>query len=246
MLVVGFKADISKAMSRLSSLEQEQAPFATALALTKTAQWAQKKLTEEISSAFRAPSGYTKQAIYITTAKKRDLNATIGIKNKTSSGNPQVRYFGPEVAGGGRNTKGFENVLIHQGIMQRGWYAVPTSAAPKNISLSFITELLSQVRAEENAQIQKVKGKKIGIYKTFARYFAIKVGDRQAKNHTPGIYERLGLTGHSKIRPIFIFSRRKPLYRKRYDFYAVGERAARDVFPGQLKLAMERAIATAR
>ena len=97
----GLKIPIdSKATVRaLNKIQKKQIPFAIALALTRTATGARKKLVKEMSVYFDRPTPYTKQAVWFTKAKKSRLYADVYIRQK------QWQYLQYQVAGGIRPPK---------------------------------------------------------------------------------------------------------------------------------------------
>lgn len=247
MMAIGIKADIDRALAELDDYKQRQVPFATAVALTRTAKYAKGVLVTEMDKAFDRPTPYTRNALYVQPATKRDLKAEVLFRSFAGKGNPATRFLTPEVYGGTRRPKAFENLLIRNGIMPAGWFAIPASGAQLdaygNVPGSLITKMLSQLRASsdptanESAEARRKRNRR----QAKQRYFAVGVnsGDRLK----PGIYERLGIR---QIRPVFIFTRKPPHYKKRYRFYEVGEDAARGRFPVEFDLSMRQAIATAK
>jgi hypothetical protein len=252
MFVVNIKPDIEAAMRLLEGLRKDQVPFATALALTRTAQYTQKRLYEEIDRVFDRPTPFVKSSLWVQPATKGRLYSRVRIKDEAFKGNPAVKYLLAEVQGGTRNRKGFENLLTRAGILPAGWYAIPTSYAPfdayGNVPGSTVNSILSQLQAARDslANESKTKRDKRNRTKRNGRYFAITPGDKQAGRLKPGIYERLGSAFGSAIRPIFMFTGKTPKYTKRFAFYELGEKYSRDRFRVEIIDAMERAVATAR
>ena len=244
MIKINVSIDISKALSRLDAA-REQVPFATALALTKTAQAVQTDLVDEMRRVFKSPTPFTMASLYVKSAKKSDLTAYVWVKDR------QRRYMLTEIEGGPRNVKGFEALLIRAGIMPSGWYAVPASGAPLdqygNVSGGLIGKLLSQLQAAreslQNESLAK-KQRRNRRNNQVGSFFAIQVG--QTSHLRPGIYMRQSATSRGGIVPIFIFVSRAPAYRARFDFYGVGARMARQRFPLEFDRAITVALRTAK
>jgi len=178
-------------------------------------------------------------------------------------GNPAVRYLFPETQGGGRNIKGFEKLLQNAngrfsgGVMPRGWYAIPTNAAPfdiyGNVPGSAINRILSQLQASRDPGTRETAGtaKRRGSmhYKGKSRpsrYFVVMPDVARTKHLAPGIWERVAFGFGSSIRPIFIYTRRRPSYRKRFDFNRISTTTASAQIGLQFKRGMALAMATAR
>lgn len=251
MIGIKVTADISKVQDLFDNLSKNQVPFATALALTKTAQYVQSELTNAMDSAFDRPTPYTKNALYVKPARKDSLVAVVKVKDEAFKGNPAVRYLFPEITGGTRALKGFEKLLQRAGVMPNGWYAIPTSAAPfdayGNVPGSAVTRILSQLQAARDSLTNEsaaLKAKRNRLKRT-QRYFAVMPGTEKGKLK-PGIYERLGTAWGSGIRPVFVYTQKQPNYSARYDFYGMAQAKAVERFPIEARIAIERTIATAR
>lgn len=251
MIVVNIKGDISKVLNALNDLEKTQVPFATVVALTKTAQFAQGELVKEMSKVFDRPTPFTLNSLYVKSATKASPTAQVRMKDEAFKGNPAVRWLFPEIEGGGRNPKGFEALLIRAGILQSGWYAIPTSNAPLdaygNVPASTIKQILSQLQSARDSQMNESASnrEKRNRLRTRGRYFAVLAGATRG-GLKPGIYERLGSAWGSGVRPIFIFTSRRPTYSRRFAFYQVGQDAAKARFPIEFGIAIKQAVATAR
>jgi len=249
MIVVSVKADITAAMRKLREIEQRQVPFATALALTRAAQFAKRTLVEEMRRDFRNPTPFTLNSLRVDAATKSDLRSKIYFKDFAGSGTPASKYLAPEIFGGARSAKGFERSLQRVGILPSGWFAVPADGAPfdqyGNVPAGVLVKILSQLQAfgeqgysmnETAAQRAKRRRRPEG------RYFAVLPNDPPSNKLKPGIYEKLD---HS-LSMIFIFTPKDPTYRARYPFFQVGEDAARSQFGVEFPKALEQALATAR
>ena len=75
------RGDTSQITRHLSSLAQRQVPFATALALTKTAKFVQQKIREEMPRVFDRPTRYTLNSTWVRAATKARLWAEVKIKD---------------------------------------------------------------------------------------------------------------------------------------------------------------------
>jgi hypothetical protein len=86
-------ADISKAVARLRAIPS-QVQFATALALTRTAQDVQREVTAQLPIIFDRPIPFTQRAIRIVMASKASLTSSVYIMPIAA------RYLAAEIAGG--------------------------------------------------------------------------------------------------------------------------------------------------
>lgn len=75
---VNFKVDITEVRQMLSGLPEKTIRFVTALALTRTAQLAQRKIRESLSSKFiLRRSGWEQSGVRIVGATKQNLTAVV-------------------------------------------------------------------------------------------------------------------------------------------------------------------------
>jgi hypothetical protein len=166
--------------------------------------------------------------------------------NKT--GVTAAHFLQAEIYGGPRKLKRHETALQRAGVLPTGKAIVPGPAAKMdqygNMSPAQIVQILSYFKSfgeqgyranmrdggKRLAKDNKKKGARGFVY--FAIYA------RHGKL-IPGIYQRFsfGALG-SSVKPIMYFVD-IPKYKKRFDFYGVAERAAREEFarkmPGYLK-----------
>lgn len=238
----------------LNKFSREQVPFATALALTKTAQFVQQKMGEEIDRVFDRPKAYTRNATFVRPATKQNLSAEVLIKDRAFKSVAPIKWLEPEIYGGTRKAKAFENLLVKAGAMPPGMFVVPTSAAPLdgygNLQASEINRLLSDLRARRDpyqnatavSKRRRVKARKKAAYFYFSTYPA----NARTRHLAPGIYRRTQATNmvgpvRVGIRPILIFTKSQR-YRVRLRFHDVAHQTAQMRFPIEFALAMRQAI----
>jgi len=232
----------------LTHLQREQIPFATAYALTQTAKKAQAEVEREVPRVFDRPTPFTQKPVRTKPATKRNLTAEVLIKDYAAKGNAAVKWLIAEIKGGPRRPKGFELLLQRAGVMPAGWYAVPTKYAPLdqygNVPGSRINAILSQLQASRDPgtrESAEQKGKRNSVkYRGRsrpARYFVSYPGGNAKTQHlAPGIWERIGFGFGSAVRPVFIYTQKRPSYRKRLDF----DRIVRSTVQAQLGLQFKR------
>lgn len=223
------KIDISDALRKID-IAKEQLPFATALALTRTVQQAQKDAVAGFA-VFASVTAATRRSIFYTPASKTKLVAVVGVKDF-------AQWIFVEVKGGPRN-RGIESYLRPAQLPPPGMYAVPVQGSPittsrDRISLSKLQKVVSllQQQPQKVAAVVKRRGG------TKIEYFAL----REAMNGLhAGIYQKRG----KQITPLLLFVG-KPQYTAKYDFYGIVEASIRRNFPEQFKLAAAKAMSTAR
>jgi len=99
LLEIRVKDDIKKLTRGLRQF-QGQIPYATAVALTTTAKDVQRAETRQIPVKLDRPTAFTRNAIGITGANKRNLMAAVFVKDA------QAEYLRWQIEGGTRRTPG--------------------------------------------------------------------------------------------------------------------------------------------
>jgi len=122
------KSNVKETIDRLKYLAKDQLPFASAKAITKTAQLVKKELEAELPRVFKNPTPWTLRSLFLTPAKKNKLSARVWLKDDGSKGTPASKYLAPEIFSGARVLKRFERSLAAKGLMPPGgFYAVPVA-----------------------------------------------------------------------------------------------------------------------
>lgn len=222
---------------------EKQVPFATALALTRTAQIAKTELEKEMRSVFDRPTRWTLNSLRLFPAKKTKLEARVWMKNEADKSVPATRWLNPEIEGGPRQDKRSESRLRRKGILPVGKYIVPGKGAKLdsygNMTKGAITKALSGLSAFSDAGYSaNATGSKRSRAKGNAkRYFVMKRGSMPI-----GIAER---TSRNRMHILLAFTR-KPTYSKRLDFYGIGDKVVKQHLAAEFEKAMTKAMRTAR
>jgi len=249
MLAYTVEGDISQITQHLSGLAQEQVPFATILALTRTAKFVQAKIKEEIPRAFDRPTPFTINSTYVQPATKQRRYAMVYIKEAEKGRVAPIRFLQPEIYGGPRGRKSFEKRLIDAGRMPPGTYVVPARGAKLdqygNFPGSELVRVLSDLRAHFDTTQNRGRKRRRG--KPPQSYFSTWPPSPKTQHLKPGIYLRTtfrGLGG-TAIKPVLMFVR-SVSYRKRLRYFEIADQTARMRFPYEFAIAMRHALATAR
>ncbi|WP_444893434.1 hypothetical protein ACJJIE_02545 [Microbulbifer sp. TRSA001] len=241
---VSVKLDTSK-FDKASAELKKQLPYASSVALNNVAFRIRGEERAAIGRIFANPANLTLNSVLVKKATKRSGVAKVFIRDQATKGTPPSKYLAPAILGVDRNVKRFEQALRHAGLLPEGMYAVHGEGAKLNkhgnISGGTYSKILSQVRASrdptQNATNSNRSKAKRGITKG---YFVGKI------EGTLGVWQRVGYKRRRSVRPILIFVKKKPNYRKRFPFFRIAEGIARRHFPIELDKAMDRAIATAK
>lgn len=223
LLSISFAADLDQLKRELPDWAANRIPSITRNAVNDAVVEARDAESDKIRGIFDRPRPLTQKAPLYRRATKESLTAWVFIRDEASGGTPPSKYLMPQVLGGPRGAKRFEEALRARGILGAGEFAVPAAGYRRdqygNVPGSTIVAILSQLQAAERAagymmnETSASRARNIKAGK--ARYF-VPSGTRADKGmgRLPrGIYERRGGT----IRAVFVFVR-QPRYRKRYDF----------------------------
>ena len=221
-----------------------QIPFATARALTKTADDAKRALEAAIASNFDRPTRITQNSIRVAAATKSSLSALVAVKNLGA--NP-VRWMATEIQGGERNVKAFEKAFESEGVLPSGWTVVPAGGCKLdgngNPSRSQISQVLTQLRNANSASTSTLfRRSKKGVVRT-SDYFVVNPNDPAAARMAPGIYQR---SGHTSRKLIYLFIPRRPSYAPRLDFFGIVRKTVTERFNINFREAFAEAVRTAR
>lgn len=250
MLKVTINPQLAEMRAVMSRIERQQLPYATAVALTKTAKFVQADIQREMARVFDRPKKYTLNSLYVRPATKREQWAEVKVKDEAVKSLPPIRWLAPQLYGGGRAQKGFERALERVGLMPAGWRAVPTKAAPidqyGNVTGGMIVKILSALKAMgEQGYLANRTARSSKRARRRDEYFVALPGREQTRHLRPGIYRRRG-AGGVDITPIFLYVNHPPRYRKRLRFFEIAEQVGRMRFPLEFSKAMRAAVSTAR
>ncbi len=221
---------IADVIASMRDVPARVVPYAASTALTRTAQIAaMTDLPDAMRRVFSNPTPYALNSLFVKPARKENLSARVMVKDTASRGVVPEKFLFPEVAGGGRNEKGFEKALRYGGWLKNGERAIPGDDLPLdaygNVSGPTIRSILATLEKPGGGggRGKRTKGKfGTGL-------FAGQIGA------TRGIWKREGRA----IKLLFLFTTKQPLYRARLDFEGIALKCATTNFPTEFKRAFE-------
>lgn len=225
----------------------------TAIALTKTAQHAQKAVIAKMPQVFDRPTPFTLRGTRVKPAnyKTGRMQASVEFKTDVSKGTPAEKYLEAEVFGGRRRLKRFEVALQRIGVLPAGMMVAPGSAvaldAFGNIPARVIVQTLSYLQAfgEQGYRANTTAEKRAKLKKhTRTRdgweLFVVRAGEkprRGGKALQPGIWRRRIITGFgSSIQPWMMFIQ-APTYRTRLPLDQIRDQAVAENFSNEFNQA---------
>jgi len=211
---ISVNVDIRGALKQLADVKDKQLPFATSLAINRTAQKVKAREEHEIRDVFDRPTPYIQNSVFIKPSNKANLTAKVGIKDQSfGKGVSAIKPLQAEISGGERKLKRYEEALRAIGVLPEGYFTVPGDAAKidsyGNIAKSHIVQILAYFRANRDvgstsnstdktrAKLAKSTNTRRGI-----SYFVGAPGDGKAPL---GIWMRVYSNFGTAIRPILIF-----------------------------------------
>ena len=227
MLTIRSTGSIANLVQSMREVHGRLVPYAAATALTRTARGgALSDVAKEMMRVFHNPRPYTLNSLFVQPASKDNLSARLMVKNQAAGTKPEHFLF-PQVAGGARNPKRFEQGLRLMGVLKAGERVVPAVGLPDTQyeSGAFIRRTMKQVESSR-------KGARTGV-------FAGAVG----RKGTRGVWQASGQGKSRSIKPLFIFTATQPVYRQRLDFEGVAQKAAERDFPVQFSKALNELVA---
>lgn len=205
-----------------------QLPFATSLALNKTAYQVQQALNYETSNYLDRPSAFTKNAFRFTKSTKTNLEVIVG------AAPIQSRYLRFGISGGQRPAKGFERKFLSSILDTRSIPStaqlVPTSSvrlnAQGNVSLATIRSIQKGLNSNSKGSF----------------FYGRPKGGGANAGKPVGIYRRSA----KAITPYFVAFGGRASYRPRFPILQLGTAKANQVFGSLLQSSLQQALATAR
>lgn len=237
--MITIQVDTKAATQFLDDAQKRQIPFATSVALNKTARLAEAGIKSEMQRVLDRPKPYTLGGTFVANSTKTNLTAIVGFKDKASSGRAAGTYLMPLVAGIQRRQAGWERALQAMGAIPSGMRAVPADGAKLdrygNLDKRQLTELMGSLRS----RMRTFKGK--GKRAHAGGYFVALPGTHLS----PGIYYRTERTGVSAIKPVLIFVSRAQ-YKPVLKVEPTVRRVVDASFAREFAAALSTALASAR
>jgi hypothetical protein len=226
----------------LTELQAKELPFATALALTKTAQAVQKDIVAEMGRVFDRPVPFTLRGTYVKPAKKNDLDAAVYFRTFAGKGVPAGKYLQAQIYGGVRAQKGAEKALARAGLLGNKGFFVPGPGVKLNqygnVTGGTIKAILSDIGAGNAEQTMRKATKGRSQRRRREQYF---IPRAESGKRASGVWVRRGR--EIKIALIFVSS---ASYQVRFRFHEVAAASATRHFGPEFDAAWRRALGTSR
>jgi len=260
---IGYQTDLPAAADFMDKAAR-QVPYATALALNRTAAAVSEAITEKIRFVFDRPTPYTQSAVRVVRARKENLTARVYFKDASAKGIPADRYLWPQVFGGDRGLKRSEKALARVGL-PTGSYLIPAAGAEMdaygNMSRGQIVRLLSYLQAfgeqgyranstaRSRARIAKAGKSEQGYRRINGVVYFVSRGrgsmsGERRQTLPAGVWAKTGTHG-SDVKPVLIAAKQVS-YQPLLPFYETASQVAGERFDAEFSTALDVALATAR
>lgn len=240
MIKISVKSDIQTAISALNEIQKKSVPYATARALTEVAKITKDAEQKAIISTFDRPTKFTVNAVFYAGAQRRDnpITAKVWLKDHATKSRGAGKYLQPQIFGGQRGLKGFEELLKARGVLPAGYYVVPSKKVKKDAYGNINKGVLNQILSYSGAQRDRAQNTRQGAKRQQKQRFIL----LDARDGMPGgIWQ---ITADSRLFPMLIFVK-APRYNNRFDFFGVAEKTVnkhlRPVFDKWLDQALKTA-----
>lgn len=207
---------IDKALLWVATINN-QLPYATSVALNKTAFDVRKALSAQTTQSFDSPTPFTKSAFLYNKATKASLLAQVYAQ-------PNRRFFPTQITGGRRKPKPYERFLQGLGAGSLSRRLVPTAKvinAAGNPKKAIFSTIQSKLSTTDQG----------GVF----------IGVPRGGGRVAGVYRR----SRGQLFPLFIETA-EPNYEPRFPMERVGQQTINRVFPSYLNSAIEAAMKSVR
>ena len=237
-------SELVKLRERFAKM-REQLPFATAQALTQTAQAGQAAVRQEMTRVFDRPTPYILDSTFIKPATKTNLEAHVYLKDIAGKAIAPAKAIGHEVTGGGRAWKRSEGALRNAGLMGANENAVPGQAAKLdaygNISRGQMQQIMSALRANFDPYQNRSSSRRSQRNASRAGnifYSSGRPGTGQTKVPRRGVWAR-DVRGRLKLLLVII---KTPKYKQRIDLQSISDSVSAQHWDDAVAAAWDKAI----
>jgi hypothetical protein len=221
--MIDLRSNIAEVLRYVDNFSAKQYPFAVAMALTQTARAVKDSMPDLVQRELDDPTPFTKAGFYSTVARKDNLTAIVGAKDK------QAEYLRWQVEGGRRAPK--NKALRLPGDVQLNAYG--------NIPAGLIRQLVARAKAGKRAT--KGQAARFGVSQALDLFYGEPGDGRPA-----GIYKRVGTGTVRRLVPVIVFPKQSAQYERRLDFYGQARRVTLATFDDNLRRSWAKALASAR
>lgn len=221
---INLSSNVREVISDVDLMFSDQVPFAIAKAMTDTARKVAAAMPAQLEQSFDRPTDFTRKGFYSQGARKDNLEAVVGVKDK------QQEYLGFGIVGGERRPKNKALRLPSKTELD----------AYGNLPKGLIKTLVAA--AKSGKKISGKASKKFNIAQE-SRFF---YGKPRGGDLPVGLYSRRNAQGHRSLVPLVVFPQQSARYESRFDFTGAAVKVVEDEFEAALESAWHLAQSTAK
>ena len=213
----------------MTSWHKDQIPFATALALTRTAQRVKKAEIDWMQNGIDGgATPWTLKSLYLKSAQKSNPQARVWFKDKVAKGTAAGDYLKPQVFGGTRDAKPGEKAIRSRHKLAGGRYLIPGRLTAKDAhgNIRGARPAFKRIIASLESGGESKKG-----------YF---MGTPKGRKGPSGVWER-----RSKKLRLYAIETGEPQYTAKFDFFEISEQTVAKYYDKEFTDALNHAIKTA-
>lgn len=146
MTTISIKSNVDQVRKELRNIKQNQIPFATSLTINNLAFSVKKDIDQQLLTKLDRPTRFTTRSIEVKKSDKRNLTATVKVKDNFKQDQILKHLFQGKI----RRGKSLEGALVSMGVLPKGKYIVPGKYAPLdsfgNIKRTFLNQLIAALK----------------------------------------------------------------------------------------------------
>jgi hypothetical protein len=242
MLKIDVSSQLKRAIDSIDSLVKNQLPFATAKALTDTANSVKSELPSKMQALFEGGIvPFTRMGVFTTKATKNSLAAVVGFKDK------QAGYLVYQIQGGQRSPNRValripaSSINSDAGRMY-GLRLTPQGNLPPNIIKTLIALSKSQVRLQRKSLRRLRIARGVGATNGSSIFYGVPRDN--ANSTTAGLYVRIPT--QRRLVPLILFPKRAASYKSKFNLLFISRSIVYRDFPRLFKAAYDYAVTTSR
>lgn len=228
--MITVRVDTNGIERRLQAIAREQVPFATALALTRTAQDVAKALADEMPRYLQQPTPFSLKAWAIERATKQTLAARVYAREA------QGKYLKFQIEGGSR-PPARKLQRLPDGVSLDQYGNMPKGMLKQLIDIARNNRRLTVAGARRQVATMK----RAGVSAALNLFY----GD-PGNGRPVGIYKRVKQGDREVLVPLVLMPTRNFKYSPRFPARQIVAKAARAAFPGRFRDALRQALASAK
>ncbi len=246
MITITARLEGAAALTASLGETARQIPFATAVALNRTARGVRESGIAEMARQFDRPTPMTLKSLFILPASKTRQEAMVYLKDREIGGKNSLsmaQIIGHQFRGGTRLRKRMENAFSAAGLISPSEYLVPGPDAKidayGNLSRGQTQQIYAALRIYRDAYQNTNSGARSQRHAKAAGRIFWSDGTRKLRRG-------LWATDAKGFLKLLLLPIPTPVYRRRIDLPRLADRVVATDFPRHFEAALAQAVSTPR